>query len=849
MAAVLFVAAAMIAGTVVFSLASPEHGGIFRFIWVLPMLWAALRFGRAMTAITAVAISFMAFATLGRMDFTIDVLDRLSLQGSLISASLTGLAVAAMLSGQRRAIRDLEAALRALDASEQRYATLFAGSPLIQILVDPATWMLVEANPAAAAFYGWSQEELRTMRVTDIDTAPPSTPEEAVDTGLPDDGQVHAEHRLASGELRQVHIMTGQVRIGDRLLLHSVIRDVTAELAARTEIARLAAVVESSAESIVTTDLDGLVTGWNPAAEQLYGYRRGDVLGRQVDDVLGPVEMGVEELAGIVLDGRSVRFGQVIRRTAEGEAVPVDLTVSPIIDGDVVVGLSRISHDLRHVLEERERLARSQAMLADAAEIGGMGSWELDRAAGVATWSGELYRLAGVDPGTTVTATTLVELAHPEDRERLAAAIVDERPPAAPVPFRLVGHDGHERSMVATWRHVVGGTGSSGRDIGVVRDVTDERALEEQLRLAQRMESIGMLAGGVAHDFNNLLTAIGGFTDLARASIDEGISPEQDLLQVQAAVERARALTSQLLAFGRRAIIRPQPVDTAVAIGALVPLLRRLLGERVLIISELEADVVVAIDPGQLDQVLMNLAVNARDAMPDGGRLRIATGRTGAAGDDTWPAMAWIEVEDDGEGIAPHLLDQIFLPFFTTKGRGQGTGLGLSTVQGIVGQAGGRITVRSRIGEGTVVRIELPTTAAIPAVAAEGQPRERPTGTGFVLLVEDEDLVRRVGERVLLRAGFRVVTAANVPDALALAERERPDILVTDIVLPGVGDGIVLAETLRGRWPDLPVLIMTGYTERTPPDWAELLTKPYDVVDLVATVRRLLDGAARTPVA
>ena len=823
--------------------ASPDHRGSFRFFWVLPVLWAAIRFERRVTSITVLVMAVGAFAVLAGESSSFDPLDVISVQGSLVTVSLVGLAVVSTLAGRRHAIAKVERTLRELEHSEHRYATLFAASPLIQFLVDPVTMRFVDANAAASEFYGWSSEEMRTLRVVDLGTARPQVLAETLVDGQAVGLHVQTEHRLASGERRHVDVQTGAVTIGGRTLHHSVVRDITAELRARSEINRLAAVVESSAEAIVTTDLAGRITDWNPAAAQLYGHPRPEVIGRHVDDVLGPVEMTPRELAGIALDGRSARFGQVVRRTAGGDTIPVDLTISPIVDGDEVVGLSRISHDLRPVLEERERLERSEALLADAAEIGAMGSWELDRTTGVATWSFELYRLAGLDPSIPVTAETLVELAHPDDRERLASAMRDHDETSEPISFRLIGPDGRERSVVARWRRVPGSSGSAGRDVGIVRDVTEERALEEQLRQAQRLESIGLLAGGVAHDFNNLLTAIAGFADLARMSVDEGGSPEADLAEVQAAVDRARALTSQLLTFGRRAINRPQPVDLGSSAEALVPLLRRLLGERITIIAELEPGAVAVIDPGQLDQVLINLAVNARDAMPAGGRLRIGVGRVQPRPGDTRPAQAWIEVEDDGEGIPPAQLDQIFLPFFTTKGRGQGTGLGLSTVQGIVGQAGGTVEVTSRIGEGTMFRVELPAVGAVePPQPARARP-ERQTGDGLVLLVEDEDLVRRVAERVLVRAGFRVLAAVNQPDALAIADRERPDILVTDIVLPGIGDGISLAEKLRARWPDLPVLIVTGYTERTPPEWAALLTKPYEVDEFISLVHRLLDEA------
>jgi nitrogen-specific signal transduction histidine kinase/ActR/RegA family two-component response regulator len=397
--------------------------------------------------------------------------------------------------------------------------------------------------------------------------------------------------------------------------------------------------------------------------------------------------------------------------------------------------------------------------------------------------------------------------------------------------------------VVATWRLVTGSGGEGGRIVGVLRDVTEERAMEEQLRQAQRLETIGMLAGGVAHDFNNLLTAIAGFADLARVSAEDGDSPDADLRQVQAAVERGRALTSQLLAFGRRTVPRPRPVDVGAAMNALVPMLRRLLGEDITILLELEPDVVAIVDPGQLDQVVVNLAVNGRDAMPGGGRLRIAAGHAGSEEPGAGPVTVWLEVEDDGHGMAPELLDRIFVPFFTTKEHGRGTGLGLATVQSIVTGAGGRVDVSSRVGMGTVFRVELPGIAGTRTRDAEVRRPARATGDGLVLLVEDEGLVRQVATRILERAGFRVLSAANAPDALEIAGRQRPEILVSDIRLPGIGDGISLAEALHERWPDLPVLLMTGYTERVPPAWAALLAKPYEADDLIGEVRRLLDEA------
>jgi len=482
---------------------------------------------------------------------------------------------------------------------------------------------------------------------------------------------------------------------------------------------------------------------------------------------------------------------------------------------------------------EEDRLRRSEALLADAASIGGIGSWEVDPESGEATWSDELYRITGIAPGTLVDADSLPSLLLPADAERLRAAMAGAGSRAA-LSLRLEAGDGRARVVVVAWR---GQTGADGRPrtVGVVRDVTDERALQEQLLQAQRVESIGMLAGGVAHDFNNLLTAIAGFTEFARLSVEAGESPDADLAQVQAAVERARSLTGQLLAYGRRAIVHPRPVDLGAAVEAMSPMLGRLLGEHIEVRTERDQRAVAVLDPGQLDQVLVNLAVNARDAMPSGGHLRIASGRTGSDGD-----TAWLEVQDSGAGMDPEVIERIFLPFFTTKERGRGTGLGLSTVYGIVTQAGGTIRVTSQPGAGSTFRVEFP--AAEPA-AHETIAPARPdvaAGRANVLYVEDEELVRRVGERALARAGFAVSTAQTAAEARQLADRARPDVLVTDVVLPGGVDGITLAEGLRARWPSLPVLLVSGYSEREPPDWAPLLAKPFEPNQLAAAVAALL---------
>ncbi len=380
---------------------------------------------------------------------------------------------------------------------------------------------------------------------------------------------------------------------------------------------------------------------------------------------------------------------------------------------------------------------------------------------------------------------------------------------------------------------------------------------------AGRLQSVGALAGGIAHDFNNLLTAIGGSAEaaLSRAPMSDA-APE--LRQVQESAARGAALVKQLLAFARQQALRPRVVELNDRVAEMGNLLRRLLGSRVrLTIALEEPGRRVRIDPTQLDQVVMNLALNARDAMPDGGVLRIATGhalvlRAEPIGQEVLPPgrYATLEVADSGGGIPPEALPRIFEPFFTTRREQGGTGLGLSTVHGIVRQSGGFIAVESRVGGGTTFRIWLPRHDGVAeaqpasppaaAVAPAAPAATLPPPSAAVLLVEDEPPLLKLADRALRRAGFEVLTAGSAEEALEMLEAGAPAplALVSDVVMPGM-DGLELAQKLRERDPELPVLLVSGYAEAAlgrdlSAERIRLLPKPYGLADLVAELRSLL---------
>ncbi|TAK18548.1 MAG: response regulator, partial [Acidobacteria bacterium] len=384
--------------------------------------------------------------------------------------------------------------------------------------------------------------------------------------------------------------------------------------------------------------------------------------------------------------------------------------------------------------------------------------------------------------------------------------------------------------------------------------------LEEQIRQAQRMEAIGTLAGGIAHDFNNALTTILGFTELLSADLPDDDRRREDLAAIRKAAEYSAALTRQLLAFSRRQVLAPVQLDLGLVISDLERMLRRVIGENIQLDVDTPAGVSeVLADRGQLEQVLMNLVVNARDAMPDGGKLTVSIEDSTVR--YTTPMVeagryVLLTVRDSGVGMTREVAERVFEPFFTTKAQGHGTGLGLSTVYGIVKQSGGHISVESVVGKGTTFRVFWPVLPAGAAGDRARRPTEPEAGTRrdsaerheTILLVEDEDAVRDLVRQILVKRGYRVIAAASAEEARATVAHDAPaiDLLLTDAVLRGES-GPDLSVALRAARPGLKVLFMSGYVEQTPlrrtqMENAGFLQKPFTPSALVDKVREALDS-------
>ncbi|HEY6079359.1 MAG TPA: ATP-binding protein, partial [Polyangiaceae bacterium] len=452
-------------------------------------------------------------------------------------------------------------------------------------------------------------------------------------------------------------------------------------------------------------------------------------------------------------------------------------------------------------------------------------------------------------------ALLLEQRIHPEDRALVSDGLKQAEVTGRYGPFehRIVRPDGEVRWVAASGIAVRDHKGGVARVVGSLQDITHRRLLEARLLEAQKLESIGRLAGGVAHDFNNMLTAILGNVDLA-ADAESLTEVRQLLAEVRVTAERSAALTAQLLAFARRQVIEPKVIEPNALLRRLNALLRRVLGEHIEMQVELASSYCVRADASQLEQVVLNLVTNARDSMPSGGRLTLQTAdaelddpQAQAQPDSSPGPHVRITVKDTGTGILPQDLPHVFEPFFTT--RQGGTGLGLATCYGIVKQTGGHISVHSTFGRGSVFEVFLPR---VDAPAPDG-PTPMPPLTAArsgarVLLVEDEGAVRGVLERALKRASYDVVVACTGDEAVQLAETQGPfELLITDAVMPGIS-GWEVGKRLGARWPQLRILYISGYTEDALAHGGALdpglnfLQKPFGPADLLERVRRILAG-------
>ncbi len=807
----------------------------------------------------------------------------LLLSALAVTQSLMGLLLAASTSERERSqARERQ--------SNDAYRALLAGSPIALAGLDPEG-RVTSWSRAAERLFGWRETEVLGQRLPivpadregELAQLQNAVQQGAVLTsyetvrrardGRPVDVALHA-WPLPDGAGRWVGIMTAMQDITERKAaerlqraiyrialaaqsepsleaLYGAIHTIVGELmpAANFYIALLDEVGETLSFPYFVDQHDP-----RPAPRRLgrglseYVLRTGRPLWGRADRIAGLIERGEVELIG---------------------TKPADWLGVPLRIGERTIGVlavqtydPQVQYTDRHqaILEfvsaqvamAIERKRAEQALRASEAEFRALFAAMRDVIL-VLDREGRYLRIAPNAP----------ELLYRPAEEMLGRRVEEVLPPEAARPVMTAIRQAFERQGPATceyglslrgeerWFQAVASPMTPDSVIFVARDVTEQRRAEQalreseaQLRQAMKMEAVGRLAGGVAHDFNNLLTAVLGHADLALARLPSHDPLAEDLREIKAAGARAAGLTRQLLAFSRKQVLEPRIVDVNAVVMGLVKMLRRTIGEDLELVTRLAPDLGrVRADPVQLEQVLLNLAVNARDAMPDGGRLTIETANAGP--------LVRVSVSDSGVGMSQEVLSHLFEPFFTTKEQGKGTGLGLATVYGIVQQSGGTIAVESTPGQGTTFIVDFPRVEG-EAIAAEA-PGGAATRTGWetILLVEDDEAVRALTRRVLEQQGYRVLTATSGEAGLALARatREPIHLLLTDVIMPGLS-GPKLADLLLAERPGIRVIYTSGYAANTLEQRvgmgadAAFLQKPFTPEQLVRRVQAVFEGPA-----
>ena len=596
----------------------------------------------------------------------------------------------------------------------------------------------------------------------------------------------------------------------------------------------------------------------NEAAVRDYGWRRDEFLRMTLRDIRPPDE--VERLLAHleIAPGNRPERGQRWRhRRKDGSLIDVEVHSHAVtFEGRParLVQVTDVTDRVRAEAELRRQKELSDGLIRSSLD----GIVAVDPEAVVQAWNPAMERLTGL-PAERCLRVRVNEVAMaigaPEIADCFRRALGGERVAAA---RRQVGNaEGGQRTLEGLYAPLLDEAGAIRGALAMLRDVSDQQALEEQLLQAQKIEAVGLLAGGVAHDFNNLLTAILGYCELAQLRVEEGSEILPDLWEIRRAAERAAALTRQLLAFSRKQVLQPEVLDPNAEVRELEQMLRRLIGEDIQLATLLSPGLgTVRVDRTQLQQALVNLLVNARDAMPHGGRVLIET--RNAQLDEAYSRVhpgakagsyVLIAVSDTGTGMTPEVRRRIFEPFFTTKERGKGTGLGLAMVYGVVKQSGGYIWVYSEPGHGTTFKVYLPRVDSPPEGSEEeGPAAETPGGNETVLVAEDDEVVRALVVRLLGLRGYRVIEADGGEAALAASgDSEDVRLLITDVVM-GDFSGRQLADRLQARHPGLKVLFISGYTDESIASHGvldpgiRLLEKPFTADVLARRVRQILDG-------
>ncbi len=663
---------------------------------------------------------------------------------------------------------------------------------------------------------------------------------------------------LAAASLVLAVLLVDNAGLQARLarLLGNVRREAASERRLRSERESLfSAVVESSNDAIITKLLDGTITGWNGAAERLFGYTPAEAIGKSINIIVPPERR--DEVRGIIErvgSGEPIEHHETSRMRKDGSIVDVSLSISPIRSASgQIVGISKSARDvtetnrtqraLSQEIEERRRIFESSNDLILVTDSKG----------NFVQISPSVTAILGYQP-TDLLGHSAVEFIHPDDIEHTRREMRAARRGQQKRSFetRYVNKDGKAVALnwTGTWSEPVR------RHFFIGRDLTEKQAADAQLRHAQKMDAIGQLTGGVAHDFNNILTVITGTIGILEEAVADQPEYASIAKLIDEAAERGANLTKHLLAFARKQPLQPVELDVNALVLESAKLLHPTLGEHIEITPLLAEDAWTAMaDPNQLTTAVLNLAINARDAMPNGGKLALETANVfldenyaGLHSEVTPGHYVMIAVSDSGTGIPPALLERVFEPFFTTKEVGRGTGLGLSMVFGFVKQSGGHVKIYSEEGHGTSVKLYLPRATGLQQTAAEALVSANVEGgTETILVVEDDAMVRRYVMTQIQSLGYTTLEASNGSDALRIIDDVPAiDLLFTDVIMPGAMNGRQLVDEALKRRPGLKTLYTSGYTENAIVHHGRLdsgvllLAKPYRKSELARMIRLAL---------
>jgi two-component system cell cycle sensor histidine kinase/response regulator CckA len=591
------------------------------------------------------------------------------------------------------------------------------------------------------------------------------------------------------------------------------------------DLRRLAAIVEYSDDAIIAIGLDGIITDWNAGAERMLGYSRSEMIGKTARTIVPPDRLNeVREIVARLVKGDSVVRLESIRLKKGGNPLPVAITASPIRDHDGQV--TRCSAILRDVSERKlmeDALRRSEASYRSFVENAPFGILRATPDGIIVQANPALVRMLGYASEQEVLGLRMAtDVYHRGEEREVATAWCRRQDSVQGIEVDWKHRDGKPFTIRCDAHVVRDREGNLEFLEGFIEDISEQRALEMQVRQGQKMEAIGRLAGGIAHDFNNLLGVIIGYSDFVSEQIGKDSPLSNPVEQIKKAGDRASALTRQLLAFSRQQVLETKVLNLSTIVADMIKMLPPLLGEDIQLRTSLDPALgPVKADQGQIEQVIMNLAVNARDAMPGGGRLTIET-RNSHLDEEfvmrhrpTIPGeYVMLIVSDTGSGMDAQTQAHIFEPFFTTKEQGRGTGLGLATVYGFVKQSGGYVWVQSEPGVGSTFTIYLPLVReALPRVHANDGGAALTRGAETILLVEDEESLRTLTRSQLEDNGYTVLEANCGSEAIRIARQHRGPIhlLLTDVVMPGM-NGRAVAEILNASRPETKVVYISGYT-------------------------------------